>query len=72
MKTSCQCRFDLRKSTVIHCRLHKAAPAMLEFIDLIARMKTADEYDNDGEEMDGDDACATLSELIVSARKVQP
>lgn len=43
---------------------------MLKFVRTIAAMETADEMDQRGKEMDGDDACATLSRLISEARSV--
>lgn len=47
----------------------------LVFVDTIARMKIASEMDDaedrdEGEAMSGDDACATVSELIEQARSL--
>jgi hypothetical protein len=55
-----------------NANLIAAAPALRKFIDQIARMETAEEYDertnDDG--MSGDDAVDTLSGLIRQAREL--
>lgn len=59
---------ELIKVSAEREELRRERDALREFVGIVARMKTAEEYADD--EMDGDDACATLSELIVSARKL--
>lgn len=50
---------------------NNSAPATREFLESMARMETASEIDErDIEGMDGDDACATLSACIESAREL--
>lgn len=43
-----------------------------EFVEMIARMETADEYDErtNGEGMSGDDAVDTVSDLVRRAREL--
>lgn len=45
---------------------------MREFVEQIARMETADEFDErtDGEGMSGDDAVETVSGLVRKAREL--
>lgn len=48
----------------------EARSEALNLIKLIARLKSHDDFEASGDEMDGDDACGTLSNLIGQARKI--
>lgn len=55
-------------TSIVNARLIAAAPDLLDFAALVARMKTEDEMGENGPA--SEDWIATLNELIVSARAV--
>ena len=61
---------SVRNAAEDNAELIAQAPELREFAEIVARMKTEQEFIDEGGELEDDDSINALDELIASARKI--